>query len=97
MNFLAIVRRKTEQFSEEEIAKLLDPEAERVRTLYSQGVFRTVWSRGGNAKGAVIQMECASQEEAEQALSTLPFAQKGLVDIEVIPLLPYRGFGPQQS
>jgi muconolactone delta-isomerase len=97
MNFLAIVRRKTKQFSDEEIAKFLEPEAERVRTLYSQGVFRTIWSCGGGVKGAVIQLECASQAEAEQALASLPFSQQGIADIELIPLLPYRGFGPRQS
>ncbi|HXE12621.1 MAG TPA: hypothetical protein VN633_10905 [Bryobacteraceae bacterium] len=96
MMFLALVRRKMEQFSEEEIAKLLDPEAERVRALYTQGIFRAVWSRGGSVKGAVVQMECASEAEAKSVLDSLPFAQHGIAEFELIPLLPYRGFAPLQ-
>jgi hypothetical protein len=96
MIFLALVRRKMEQFSEEEVAKLLEPEAECVRALYTQGIFRAVWSRG-DVKGAVVQMECASEAEAKNVLATLPFAQHGIAEFQLIPLLPYRGFAPRQS
>lgn len=94
--FLALVRRKMEQFSEEEIAKLLEPEAECVRALYTQGIFRAVWSRG-DVKGAVVQMECASEAEAKNVLDALPFARHGIAEFKIIPLLPYRGFAPRQQ
>ena len=89
-----MVRRKNEDFTEEQIAEYLEPEAERVRELYMQGVFRTVFSRG-DVKGAVVELECASIEEANKLMETMPFAQQKMIDVEVIPLLPYRGFAPR--
>jgi hypothetical protein len=94
MRFLAIVRRKNEEFTDEQIAAYLEPEAERVRDLYTQGVFRAVFSRG-DVKGAVVELECASLEEANRVMETMPFAQQGMIDIQIIPLLPYRGFAPR--
>jgi muconolactone delta-isomerase len=96
MTFLALLRRKTEQFSDEEITKYLEPEAERARALYTQGVFRHIWSRG-DVKGAVIQLECEDLPEARRVLDSLPFSQQGFADIDIVPLLPYRGFAPRQS
>jgi hypothetical protein len=94
MRFLALVRRKTEAFSEDEFAALLEPEAERVRELYTEGTVRSVSSRG-DVKGAVLEMECADLQAAQNALGTLPFAMNGMVETQVIPLLPYRGFAPR--
>ena len=94
MRFLALVRRKSEDFTEAQIAEYLEPEAERVRDLYMQGVFRTVYSRG-DVKGAVVELECASIEEVNRVMETMPFAQQKMIDVEVIPLLPYRGFAPR--
>jgi hypothetical protein len=94
MRFLALVRRKNEEFSEEQLAAYLEPEAERVRELYTNGVFRAIYSRG-DVKGAVVELECASLEEANQVMQTMPFAQQKMIAIEIIPLLPYRGFAPR--
>lgn len=94
MRFLALVRRKNEDFTEEQIAEYLEPEAERVRDLYMHGVFRSVYSRG-DVKGAVVELECESLEEARQVMETMPFAQQKMIEIEMIPLLPYRGFAPR--
>lgn len=94
MRFLALVRRKNEDFSEAQIAAYLEPEAERVRELYTQGVFRAVYSRG-DVKGAVVELECASVEEAHEVMQTMPFAQQKMIDVQIIPLLPYRGFAPK--
>jgi hypothetical protein len=94
MRFLGLVRRKIEAFPEEEFNRLLEPEAESVRALYTEGVVRSVSSRG-DVKGAVLELECADIEEAKQKLNTLPFAAHGMVEVQIIPLLPYRGFAPR--
>jgi muconolactone delta-isomerase len=96
MRFLAVVRRKYEDFTEAQIAEYLEPEAERVRDLYMQGVFRTVYSRG-DVKGAVVELECASLDEAKQVMETMPFARHRMIDVDIIPLLPYRGFAPRTN
>ncbi|HSU29813.1 MAG TPA: hypothetical protein VLJ11_01145 [Bryobacteraceae bacterium] len=94
MRFLAIIERKTGEFPEEQFERLMEPEAECVRRLYSQGIFRSVFSRG-DVKGAVIELECESMTDARSALAQLPFASAGLIDTQLIPLLPYRGFAPR--
>jgi hypothetical protein len=40
----------------------------------------------------VLVLECASLEEAHQALASLPLVQEGLIAFEIIPLVPYPGF-----
>lgn len=96
MHFLATISRKSSASAQSQIEALLEPEAEHVRKLYTEGVFRSVWSRG-DVKGAVIELECENREAATRVLASLPFAVAGLVDIEIIPLLPYRGFTPRNS
>jgi hypothetical protein len=69
----------------------LKAEALRVWELYQAGVLRELYFRA-DTPAAVLVLECASLEEAEQALATLPLVQAGLIQFEVIPLLPYPGF-----
>ena len=45
MQFMVVLRRRTETYSAEEFAPRLDEEAERARALYAQGVIRQIWSR----------------------------------------------------
>ena len=93
--FLAIVKRNTEGFSEADIAPFLEPEAERARQLYAQGAVRAMWGRK-DVLGAVLLIEAESQAEAEGYLNTLPLKAKGMLDVEsIVPLGPYRGFGPR--
>lgn len=94
MEFLAYTRRRTESFSQAQFDEYLEVEAERARALYSQGTFRGIWSRG-DLPGAVILLEAASLAEAEAAIGSLPFKQHELMDVTIVPLLPYRGFAPR--
>ncbi|HEY0797647.1 MAG TPA: YciI family protein [Candidatus Baltobacteraceae bacterium] len=96
MQFLAITRRLTERFSDADFAAVLEPEAERARTLHSEGLFRSIFSRG-DIPGAVIMLEANDLDEAQRIVGTLPFAQKGLMDVQLIELRPYRGFAPRGS
>ena len=91
MQFLAILRRRTEAFSEAQFADMLGPEADRARALYAEGRFRTIHSRG-DVPGAVITVEAGDAEEAAAVASTLPFVQTGMAELTIVPLLPYRGF-----
>ena len=94
--FIACVRRNYGDFPESEFTpELLEAEAERARTLYRDGVFRQMWSRG-DSPGAVILMESGSLDEARAVLETLPLQQRGMLLIDaVIPVMAYRGFGPR--
>lgn len=95
VQIFAIVRRKTEAFSDEEFAPLLEPEAQAVRALYAQGTVRSIWSRE-DALGAVVLLETESLDRAREIVDTFPLMQRSMLVLEqLIPLKGYRGFGPR--
>lgn len=95
MQFMAALRRKTERFSEAEFAALAEAEAECARSLYRDGAIRQIWSRG-DVGGACLLLEVADEAAARALISTLPFYAADMLELAVlIPLSPYRGFGPR--
>ena len=94
MQFMVVLRRRTETYSAEEFAPRLDEEAERARALYAQGVIRQIWSRG-DEPGACLLIEAQTEDEAREAIDTLPLIQAEMLDVVLmVPLAPYRGFCP---
>lgn len=67
-------------------------EAARAWELYQAGVFRELYFRR-DCPCAVLMLECADIEEARKVLDTLPLAKEGLIAFDLIPLIPYPGFG----
>ncbi|MBV9440005.1 MAG: hypothetical protein JOZ24_08460 [Candidatus Eremiobacteraeota bacterium] len=95
--FIALVRRDLERFSEADFTPLLEPEAERARQLYAHGLLRAIWSRG-DAPGAVLLFEVESLDDVNGALDSLPLKAKGMLTVDaIVPLTPYRGFGPRSA
>jgi muconolactone delta-isomerase len=94
--FMALARRNHDDFAEADFTgEPLEAEAERVRRLYADGVVRRIWSRTDHS-GAVLLIEAESLDDANAALESLPLKQRGMLFVDaVIPLLPYRGFGPR--
>jgi muconolactone delta-isomerase len=92
--FIAAVRRDLEKFSASDFTpELLEAEAERVRQLYADGVFRQVWGRA-DSPGAVILIEAGTPDEAQAVLASLPLAVREMLALDLlVPLTPYRGFG----
>jgi len=93
MQFLSISRRRTDEFPPEAFTpELVGGEAQRVKELYAAGVLRQVWKRG-DAPGAAIIWEAASEAAAREAIASLPLAKAGLLEITTfIALEPYAGF-----
>lgn len=96
MQFLTIARRRTEAFTAEQFDALLEPEAEAVRRGYAQGLVRHVWSRE-DVLGACMLLEADSRETVDAYLAELPLGAAGMLELTVIPLRGYRGFGPRQT
>ncbi len=71
--FIALVARNYERFTEDRFAPLLEPEAERARELYAAGTVRWMWGRR-EVKGAVVLLEADSLESRPGELATLPLA-----------------------
>ncbi len=93
MQFLSISRRRTDEFPPEAFTpELVGGESQRVKELYAAGVLRQVWKRG-DAPGAAILWEAASEAEAREAIASLPLNQAGLLEITTfLTLEPYAGF-----
>ncbi len=95
MQFLAVVRRRTEAYSDEQFAPLLEPEAQAVRTLYAKGLVRSMWSRE-DVPGGVALLEADSLQHAHEIVESYPLMERGMLELEaLIPLRGYRGFGPR--
>jgi muconolactone delta-isomerase len=95
MQFMAVMRRLTETFSQDEFDKYLEAEAEAVRNMYIEGTIRAIWSRG-DSLGAVLLLEADSSDHAKQLIASLPLMRQNMLDFEkLIPLRGYRGFGPR--
>ena len=66
-------------------------EAARAWELVQSGLVREIHMRA-DRNDAVLVLECASVEQAQSILATLPMVQAGLTLFDVIPLKPYPGF-----
>jgi len=72
-------------------AQLVKAEVDAVLRLYQANVIREIYTRA-NSRGVVFFLESASLEAAREILSTLPAVERGILDLEIIPLAPFQGF-----
>jgi muconolactone delta-isomerase len=75
----------------EQFRPFLKAEAARVWELYRSGVIREMYFDEERHR-AVLMLECTDVKEAKEVLATLPLVKEGLIDFDVIPLVPYSGF-----
>lgn len=94
MQFLTISRRRQLGGMKDDDLSLA--EVQRARTLYSEGRIRQLWHRA-DGSGACVLWEAESEGDLRQMLASLPFVQAELVDVSVVALQPYRGFGPRSE
>jgi len=71
----------------------LEAESCRARTLYIEGHIRHIWHRD-DITGACLLWEADSEDRVREMLNTLSFVKASLLEVTVIPLKPYAGFGP---
>ena len=91
MQFLVMSRRRSEDFPQEEFDRLFADEASRAREFYAAGFTRHIWHRVDG--GGVCQVvEARDEAEVRDTLAPLPFAKRGMLDIDVVALKPYAGF-----
>ena len=93
MQFLTLSRRRTDAFPPDAFTpELVSAEGRRVKELYAAGLLRQVWKRG-DMPGAAILWEAPSEADVRAALSSLPIAQAGMLEVvSLLPLEPYPGF-----
>lgn len=91
MKILAIPKAVSSTSANAFDSQLIDAEVEAVLRLYQADVIREIYTRA-NSRGVVFVLEGASPEEVKMTLSQLPAVQRGILDIELIPLAPFQGF-----
>jgi hypothetical protein len=96
MQFISLSRRRSDRFSEAEFAMLLEAEVAQARVLYADGFIRQIWHRG-DLPGACILLEADSLEQAKARLHTLPMVRTGMLEVSIVPLVPYAGFCPDPA
>lgn len=90
MKILALEKDAPEITPEEFTPDLKRAEALRIWELQQSGVLREIYFRQDRST-AVLVLECDQTDDARQVLVSLPLVQAGLIDFEVIPLIPYPG------
>ena len=78
--------------SKEDFQPHLKAETLRVIELYTAGILREIYFME-EAPNAVLILECENKTEATKCLDTLPLVKEKLIEFEIIPLVPYPGFG----
>ena len=91
MKILAIEHDLSEVRDDQFTEALLQAEACRAWELQQAGLIRELYFRADRDE-AVLMLECANVEEAQQVLNTLPLVREKLVSFELIPLIAYPGF-----
>jgi hypothetical protein len=76
----------------EHIAPYVGEQARSVWERYEIDQVREFYLRADHQPGAVLILECDDVTEAERLVATLPMAEAGLLDFELIPLHPFMGF-----
>jgi muconolactone delta-isomerase len=96
MQFIVLTRRRSEVFADADYtAARLEQEAQVVRGLYADGAVRQIWHRA-DVGGACMLLESGSEDDVRRLLALLPLFAAGMQEaVMIVPLLPYRGFGPR--
>ena len=89
MRIIALEVDKSEATADE-FKPLLADEARKVWELYQEQIIREMYFRA-ERKAAVLILECQGIEDAKRRLSELPLVAAGLIDFDLIPLVPYPG------
>jgi Muconolactone delta-isomerase len=89
VQFLIIGRVKADTRIEQ-VLPLVKPEAAKVWELYASDRLRSIHYIADKS-GAVLLCEANTVEEINTMIAQLPMAQAGVMQFEVIPLLPYTG------
>jgi len=90
MKLLAL-EKKRPGATAEKFQPLLKDEARRAWELQQSGELREIYFHA-EEHTAVLVLECTNVIEVRRLLATLPLVQAGLIDFDIIPLIPYDGF-----
>ncbi|MEX1377971.1 MAG: hypothetical protein AB1Z23_10950 [Eubacteriales bacterium] len=88
MKYLAIEKEIT-SIDWQSAGEILKKEARQVFEIYLEGILREIYLTEHN--NAVLILECKDEDEAREALGTLPLVKEKMIEFDIVQLLPYRG------
>ena len=88
MKYLAI-EKEMASIDWQSAGEILKKEARQVYSIYLEGVLREIYLTEHN--NAVLILECKDEDEAREALGTLPLVKEKMIEFDIVQLLPYRG------
>ncbi len=94
MQFLTVSRRR--ETVKAPGNELVRAEVQQARALYADGRVRQLWHRT-DGPGACVLWEVEDEGQLWELVRSLPFFQAGIVEVSVIPLRPWAGFGPEEE
>jgi len=86
-----VIARRNPSRPPEDFAKHSVAEVKTAFGFVDEGLVREIYSMADGG-GAILVCEAESEDNARAQLSRLPFCQNGLLDLEFIPVVGYRGF-----
>lgn len=89
MQYLAILKVQP-GVPPEQLGALIQVEAAQVWQLQTAGIIRSIHYIEGPV-GAVLMLEAADRQQAEQHVRQLPMVASELLSVEILPLTPYTG------
>lgn len=87
---ILVLAKRHEDISLDEMRPHFKEEVEAVWDLYTQGIVREFYTRADNGGPAILAIESESLESAQKSLAKLPLVELNMIDLEYIPLAPFR-------
>src|SRR5512142_1267587 len=87
---ILVLAQRHEDVSLDQMRPHFKAEVEAVWNLYTQGIVREFYTRADNGGPAILSVESESVDAAQRSLAKLPLVELKLLDLELIPLAPFR-------
>lgn len=88
MKILVLARRRGE-VPVEDMQPHFAAEVQAIWDLYAQGILREFYTRADQPGPAILFVEAETVQAAQKALATLPLVERGMIDLDFIPLAPF--------
>ena len=87
---IIVLAQRSPKVSLEQMRPHFQAEVQAVWDLYVEGIVREFYTRADEGGPAILTVESESVEEARKALARLPLVENGMIDLEYVPLAPFK-------
>ncbi len=87
---IIVLAQRSPKVSLEQVRPHFEAEVQAVWDLYLEGVVREFYTRADEGGPAILTVESESVDEARKALARLPLVEMNMIELEYIPLAPFK-------